>query len=104
MGRRNKKDTEEYWHRYEKFKEENQKLRKEVAKLRKLVREMYSDRLQDKLKRQEEGLEPIKPLCETCGNENLSEVPIKRADGEFYIKVCNHCGTRSDMKKKKDKQ
>ena len=96
-----KRNSEEHWRRYEKFKEENQKLRKEVTKLRKLVKEMYSDRLQEKLKRQEDGLDPVKPLCEVCGNDDLAEVDIKRADGDFYIRVCNTCGTRSDMKKKK---
>lgn len=99
MGR--KRNNEEYWRRYEKFKEENQKLRKEVSKLRRLVKEMYSDKLQERLKRQEDGLEPVKPLCETCGNDNLTEVDLKRADGDFFIRVCNHCGTRSDMKKRK---
>lgn len=98
MGRRNK---EEDWHRFNKFKEENQKLRKEVSKLRKLVKEMYSDKLEERLKRQEEGLEPIKPLCETCGNDDLGTLSIKRPDGEFEIKVCNVCGTRSSMKKVK---
>ena len=98
MGR--KRNSEEYWRRYEKFKEENQKLRKEVTKLRKLVKEMYSDSLQEKLRRQEEGLDPIKPLCEICGNDDLTELPIRRADGEFFIRTCNNCGTRSDMKKK----
>ena len=101
MGR---KDREEDWHRFNKFKEENQKLRKEVSKLRKLVKEVYSDKLEQRLRRQEEGLEPIKPLCETCGNENLSLLPIKRSDGEFEIRICNICGTRSNMKKVKNVQ
>lgn len=101
MGRRNK---EEDWRRFNKFKEENQKLRKEVSKLRKLVKEMYSDRLEERLKRQEEGLEPRVPLCETCGNDDLNIVLITRPDGNFEIRVCNNCGTRSDMKKVKNVQ
>lgn len=96
-----KRSDEGEWRRYNKFKEENQKLRKEVSKLRKLVKELHSTSLQQKLKRQEDGLEPVKPLCEICGNDDLSEVPIKRMDGNFTINVCNNCGTRSKMKKAK---
>lgn len=99
-----KRHNEDDWRRFNKFKEENVKLRKEVSKLRKLVKEMYSDRLEEKLRRQEEGIDPVKPLCEICGNDDLTEVPINRADGKFIIRVCNNCGTRSGMKKVKDVQ
>lgn len=97
MGR--KRRSEEDWRRYSKFKEDNQKLRKEVTKLRKLVKELTQDHLAEKLRRQSEGLEPIKPLCETCGNDDLDIIPINRPDGEFEIRVCNSCGQRSEMKK-----
>lgn len=99
MGRKRK--SEEDWHRYNKFKEDNQKLRKEVGKLRKLVKELTQDRLEERLRRQSEGLEPVKPLCETCGNDDLGSVPINRPDGQFEIRVCNSCGQRSEMKKVK---
>lgn len=99
MGRKKK---EEDWRRFNKFKEENQKLRKEVSKLRKLVKEAYSDRLEDRLRRQEEGLEPRVPLCDICGNDDLSIMPINRPDGQFEIRICNNCGSRSDMKKVKE--
>lgn len=97
-----KRRNEDDWRRFNKFKEENQKLRKEVAKLRKLVKDAYSDQLQEKLRRQDEGLEPRKPLCEICGNDDLTDVPINRPDGKFNITVCNNCGNRSDMKKVKE--
>jgi len=99
-----KRNDESEWRRFNKFKEENEKLRKEVSKLRKLVKDMYSDKLEEKLRRQEEGLEPRKQLCETCGNDDLADIPINRPDGKFVVKVCSNCGTRSDMKKVKDVQ
>lgn len=99
MGR--KRNNEDDWRRFNKFKEDNQRLKKELTKLRKLVKEVYSDKLEERLRRQEDGLEPIKPLCEVCGNDDLNVVPINRPDGKFEIKVCNNCGTRSSMKKVK---
>ena len=99
MGRRNKEDD---WRRFNKFREENSKLRKEVSKLRKLVKETYADKLEERLKRQEDGLEPVKPLCEICGNDDLTMVAINRPDGKFEIKVCNNCGSRSNMEKVRD--
>lgn len=97
---RKRKDKDE-WRRLHKFQEENTKLRKEVSKLRKLVKEAYSDRLEERLRKQEEGLEPKKPLCEICGNDDMSEININRQDGKFKIKICNCCDYRSDMIKVK---
>lgn len=97
-----KKRNKDEWRRFNKFQEENIKLRKEVSKLRRLVKETYSDALKEKLDRQEQGLEPVKPLCEICGNDDLTEVPIVRPDGKFKIDVCNNCSSRSDMKKVKE--
>lgn len=97
-----RKKNEDDWRRHNKFKEENKKLQKEVAKLRKLVKETYSDNLKDKQHRKEEGLEPRKPLCEICGNDDLTDIEINRLDGKFLIKLCNSCGNRSDMKKVKE--
>ena len=94
-----RKKNEDDWRRHHKFKEENVKLRREVSKLRKLVKEAYSDRLEERLKRQEDGLEPYKQLCEICGNEDLLDIPINRPDGKFTIRMCNCCDHRGDMKK-----
>ena len=99
MGR--KKNNEDDWRRFNKFKEDNQRLKKEVTKLRKLVKEVCFDKLEERLKRQEDGLDPIESLCETCGGDDLTNVPINRPDGGFEIKMCNNCGTRSSMKRVK---
>lgn len=101
-GRKPRKDNREDWQRYDKFKTENEQLRKEVTKLRKLVKEAFVDTLSEKLKRQEEGLEPRKQLCETCGNDDLTAIDVTRPDGSFTFHLCNNCGTRSSMKRKKE--
>jgi predicted Zn-ribbon and HTH transcriptional regulator len=98
-GKREKKDD---WVRYKKIHDENSKLKKEVTKLRKLVKETVIDSLDEKQKRQDEGLEVRKPLCEVCGNDNLTAIDIPRADGTFSFNLCNSCGHRSAMKRKKE--
>lgn len=99
---RGKKEKKDDWVRYNKFRDENTKLKKEVTKLRKLVKENYIDDLQEKQDRKDEGLEPRKPICEVCGNDNLTALDIPRADGMFTMNLCNSCGHRSTLKKKKD--
>ncbi|CAB4125478.1 hypothetical protein UFOVP53_148 [uncultured Caudovirales phage] len=101
-GKKGKRDDSEDWRRFQKFQEENTALKKEVTKLRKLVKEAYVDSLNEKLKRQEKGLEPRKPLCEICGNDDLAEIDINRADGTFMFHLCNNCGSRSAVKRKKE--
>jgi hypothetical protein len=101
-GRKPRKDSKEDWQRFDKFKTENEQLRKEVTKLRKLVKETCIDSLNEKLKRQEKGLDPVKPLCEVCGNDDLHNVDVLRADGAFFFVICNNCGNRSSIKKKKE--
>ena len=101
-GRKPKKTSEDDWKRFDHFKAENEQLRKEVTKLRKIVKDTCVDSLSEKLKRQEKGLDPIKPLCECCGNDNLQNVDILRPDGAFSFSVCNSCGTRSQIKKKRE--
>jgi hypothetical protein len=102
MARKPKKTDVEDWKRFDHFKTENEQLRKEVTKLRKLVKESCIDSLNEKLKRQEKGLDPVKPLCEICGNEDLHGVDVLRADGAFFFTVCNSCGAKSSLKKKKE--
>lgn len=99
---RGKKEKKDDWVRFKKFQDENAKLKKEVTKLRKLVKESIVDTLDEKQKRQDEGLEARKPLCEVCGNDNLTEINVPRADGNFSFNLCNSCGHRSVMKRKKD--
>lgn len=101
-GKKGRKDDSEDWRRFQKFQEENTQLKKEVAKLRKLVKESYVDSLNEKLKRQKDGEDPIKPLCSTCGNDDLHNVDVLRADGAFFFVICNNCGNRSSIKKKKE--
>jgi hypothetical protein len=102
MSRKPKKTNPDDWERFQHFQAENVQLRKEVAKLRKLVKETCVDSLNEKLKRQEKGLDPIKPLCEVCGNDDLHNVDVLRADGAFFFVICNSCGNRSPIKKKKE--
>lgn len=97
-----KKENKDDWERFDKFKNENEQLRKEVSKLRKLVKDTCIDSLNEKLKRQKDGLDAIKPLCQTCGNDDLAEIDIHRADGTFMFYLCNNCGSRSSVKKKKE--
>jgi len=101
-GRKPRKDNKEDWERFDKFKTENEQLRKEVTKLRRLVKESCTDSLSERLKRQEQGLEPRKPLCETCGNDDITPIDVFRADGTFVFNLCNNCGSRSPIKRKKE--
>jgi len=98
---RGKNKSASDWRRYKKFEEENQKLRKEVTKLRKVINNMVIDQLEERARRVDDGEEAISHTCEVCGNDDLHIVPIKRADGNFEIRVCKSCGHRSQMKKSK---
>ncbi len=101
-GKKGRSDDSEDWRRFQKFQEENTQLKKEVTKLRKLVKEACIDSLSERLKRQEQGLEPRKPLCETCGNDDITPIDVFRADGTFVFNLCNNCGSRSPIKRKKE--
>ena len=98
MARRRSKTADD-WRRFKKFEEENEKLRKEVSKLRKIVNSKVVDVLEEREKRVDVGLSPRIEICEICGNEDISKIPIKRVDGVFEIKVCNSCNHRSQLKK-----
>jgi hypothetical protein len=87
------------WRRYKKFEQENEKLRKEVAKLRKIINTMVIDQLEERVERVSKGERPIPHSCEVCGNEDLLPIPIKRADGDFEVRLCKSCGHRSDLKR-----
>ena len=103
MARR--KDNADDWRRFNKFKEENEKLRKEVSKLRKMVQEAFIDKLekrQNKLDNNEATIE-IQHLCEQCGNDDIKTITLPRADGKFELIVCKSCGHRSELKKLKSK-
>ena len=89
------------WHRYNKFKEENERLRKEVSKLRKIVNEVLVDRLEKKQARVDNDECANEPTCERCGNTDIKTITIPRADGKFEIVTCNSCKHRSQMKKLK---
>lgn len=102
MARKKRTNDPEDWKRYNKFKEENTKLRKEITKLRKLIKQDFEDLLEEREERVKEGLPPIKLVCEVCGNDNLNELPIKRPDGNFSVRICNSCGHRHKMKKLKE--
>ncbi len=97
-----KKDSKEDWIKFNEFRDENVRLKKEVTKLRKLVKESLIDNLQDKKDRVDQGLQPRKPICDICGNDNLTDMEVPRADGTFTFYVCNSCGNRSAMKRKKE--
>jgi transcription elongation factor Elf1 len=90
------------WRRYRKFEQENEKLRKEVSKLRKVINNLVVDQLEERAKKVDEGEDPVTLVCEVCGNEDLHSVPIKRADGNFEIRICKSCSHRSQLKRKKD--
>lgn len=96
------KDDRNDWHRFNKFKEENEKLRKEVSKLRKLVDSVLVDRLQKKQDRVDNNESAIEPVCERCGNTDLVSIPISRPDGKFEIITCKSCNHRSPLKKMKE--
>jgi hypothetical protein len=95
--------SKDQWVRYKKFEEENKRLKKEVSKLRKLVNNAVIDQLEEREQRVKDGKPIIDPTCEQCGNEDLKELEITRADGKFKMHVCNSCGHRSELKKQKEK-
>lgn len=93
------KDDRSDWSRYNKFKEENEKLRKEVSKLRKMVQEVLVDRLEKKQARVDNDEPAIESTCERCGNTDIKKITIPRSDGKFEIITCNSCKHRSNLKK-----
>lgn len=93
------RDDRNDWHRFNKFKEENEKLRKEVSKLRKIVQDVLVDRLEKKQSRVDNNEPAIEPVCERCGNSDLKSIPIPRPDGKFEIITCKSCSFRSPLKK-----
>jgi len=102
MARKKKTNDVDDWKRYNKFKDENIKLRKEVSKLRKLVKDSHEDVLEERQLRVDEGLPPVLPMCEVCGNNDLKNIPIVRKDGSFNMRLCNSCGHRHPLKKLKE--
>ena len=92
------------WSRYNKFREENEKLRKEVSRLRKIVQEVLVDRLEEKQNRIDKHELAIEITCEQCGNTNINKIPITRPDGKFEIISCNSCGNRGTLKRVKEKK
>jgi hypothetical protein len=102
MGR-GKKDSPEDWKRYKKLEQENEKLKREVSKLRKLINSSVIDQLEERVSRIEEGGPAVEPICEKCGKNDFHKVPLKRADGNFEIRICLVCGFRGPMKKVKPK-
>lgn len=100
---RGKKDSPEEWRRYKKLEQENEKLKREVSKLRKLINNVVVDQLEERVARIEEGGPAVEPICERCGKTDFHAVPLKRADGNFEIRICLVCGTRSQMRKIKQK-
>lgn len=97
------KDDRTDWSRFNKFKEENEKLRKEVSKLRKTLQDVLIDRLEKKQARIDNNDPAIEPCCERCGNTDIKKITIPRADGKFEIILCQSCKHRSDLKKVKSK-
>jgi cytochrome c556 len=95
------KDDRTDWSRYNKFKEENEKLRKEVSKLRKMLQEVLVDRLEKKQARVERDEPAMEPCCERCGNTDIKKITIPRPDGKFEIITCKSCKFRSDLKRMK---
>lgn len=93
------KDDRADWHRYNKFKEENEKLRKEVAKLRKIINEVLVDRLEKKQARVDIDEPANEPCCERCGNTDIKTISIPRPDGKFEIITCKSCKHRSDLRR-----
>lgn len=89
------------WHRYSKFKEENERLRKEVSKLRKMVQDVLIDRLEKKQARVDNDEPAREPVCERCGNTDIKTITIPRADGKFELVTCNSCKHRSELKRLK---
>jgi hypothetical protein len=100
---RGRKDSPEDWQRYKKLEQENDKLKREVSKLRKLLNNSVIDQLEGKVSRIEEGGPAIEPICDKCGKIDFHKVPLKRADGNFEIRICLICGHRSAMRKIKQK-
>lgn len=102
---RKKKDNPDDWRRFNKFKNENEKLRKEVATLRKLVQQGSIDKLDARQKRSENNQPCMEKetLCERCGNPDIKKMVFPRADGKFELIACKSCGHRTELKKSKDK-
>lgn len=95
--------SKDQWIRYKKFEEENKRLKKEVSKLRKLVNNAVVDHLEERKQRVKEGKPIVDPACESCGNQDLKQIQVNRADGIFSMYVCNCCSHRSELKKVKEK-
>ena len=90
------------WRRFRKFEQENATLKKEVSKLRKLVNSLaLVDQLEERAENIQQGKPPITKVCERCGNDDLTDMSIKRPDGEWEIMICKSCQHRSQMKKVK---
>lgn len=102
MGR-GRKDSPEDWQRYKKLEQENEKLKREVSKLRKLINNSVIDQLEERASRVEEGGQAVEPICDKCGKTDFHKVPLKRADGNFEIRICLICGHRGPMRKIKQK-
>lgn len=103
MGSRNKGSKND-WRRYRKFEQENERLRKEVSKLRKVINKVVVDQLEERVRKVDNGGDPILRACDVCGNDELHSVPINRPDGSFEIRICASCGHRSQLKKKEQKK
>jgi hypothetical protein len=101
---RAKKDSSEDWRRYKKLEQENEKLKREVSKLRKILNAVIVDNLEERATRIEEGMPAIEHICDFCGKNKLEVLRLKRADGDFEIRLCLICNHRSQMKKVKSKE
>ena len=99
----------------DKLKNENDKLKREVARLRKQIKEFEAlvkhyesfkaytktKRIEDKAKKAKLKREESKKAnsCPECDEGELSKVIVSRADGEFYINVCDTCNYKSKLKR-----
>jgi len=94
-----KRGSKNEWKRYEKFEQENEKLRKEVSKLRKYAQTGLINKMEQRAHVEEK---PMLPTCENCGNESIHLIPIERKDGHFEIRICELCKHRTELKKTKN--
>ena len=99
----NKEDRGD-WHRFQKFKEENEKLRKEVSKLRKMVQDVLVDRLEKKQSRGDFDEPTKEPTCERCGNTDIKTITVPRPDGRFEIITCQSCKHRTELRRVKERK
>ena len=99
-----KKDLNNEWKHLKKFELENEKLRKEIARLRKQAQTAFVDRSEERATRLPDEVIPVRHVCENCGNDEVSIIPLKRSDGEFEIRICKLCQFKSEMKRKKSKK